>query len=214
MACPIRGGASGCREPVPAGHDERRRPLRGADRPGPAASLLVPGHAGRTRACSRAWLRANPPREGPAFGDTVVTCSAASTPACARPRPEQQVGHSYFMVPDLDASRLRVVWEHHVGPLLKEYFAGHPDAWPATNWTSSWAAGAVSPRGRRGRVRQRPLRASCDERLRVPAGPTWRCPRLAGCTGKETKESTERFDDPPELKVTDHPDRPALVMGK
>jgi hypothetical protein len=37
------------------------------------------------------------------------------------------VGHSYFMVPDLDADRLRVVWQHHVRPLLEEYFMGHPE---------------------------------------------------------------------------------------
>ena len=30
------------------------------------------------------------------------------------------------MVPDLDEGRLRVVWEHHVRPLLDEYFAGQP----------------------------------------------------------------------------------------
>ena len=40
--------------------------------------------------------------------------------------PERQVGHSYFMVPDLDADTLAVVWDHHVGPLLSEYFAGQP----------------------------------------------------------------------------------------
>jgi hypothetical protein len=40
--------------------------------------------------------------------------------------PERQVGHSYFMVPGLDEARLRVVWEHHVGPLLAEYFAAVP----------------------------------------------------------------------------------------
>ncbi len=38
----------------------------------------------------------------------------------------QQVGHSYFMVPELDEARLRVVWEHQVRPLLEEYFSAHP----------------------------------------------------------------------------------------
>ena len=37
-----------------------------------------------------------------------------------------QIGHSYFMVPDLDEARLRVVWQHHVKPLLDEHFASHP----------------------------------------------------------------------------------------
>jgi 5-methylcytosine-specific restriction protein B len=38
--------------------------------------------------------------------------------------PQLQVGHSFFMVPDLDEGRLAVLWEHHVLPLLEEYFAG------------------------------------------------------------------------------------------
>jgi hypothetical protein len=41
--------------------------------------------------------------------------------------PAAQVGHSYFMVPGLDEARLRVVWQHHVRPLLEEQFAGRPD---------------------------------------------------------------------------------------
>ena len=40
--------------------------------------------------------------------------------------PHAQVGHSYFMVPGLDEERLAVVWQHHVGPLLDELFAGQP----------------------------------------------------------------------------------------
>ena len=39
--------------------------------------------------------------------------------------PHGQVGHSYFMVPDLDEARLRMVWQHHVRPLLEEHFAGN-----------------------------------------------------------------------------------------
>ena len=30
------------------------------------------------------------------------------------------------MAPDLDEDRLRLVWQHHVRPLLDEYFAGQP----------------------------------------------------------------------------------------
>jgi hypothetical protein len=30
------------------------------------------------------------------------------------------------MVPELDEAKLRVVWQHHVAPLLAEYFAGQP----------------------------------------------------------------------------------------
>jgi hypothetical protein len=30
------------------------------------------------------------------------------------------------MVPELDQDRLKVVWKHHIDPLLDEYFAGQP----------------------------------------------------------------------------------------
>jgi hypothetical protein len=75
-----------------------------------------------------AWLRAHPPAAGPDFAVTVVALFQRLN---ARLRhdlgPLCQVGHSYFMVPDLDEARLEVVWEHHVRPLLAEYFAGHPE---------------------------------------------------------------------------------------
>jgi hypothetical protein len=74
-----------------------------------------------------AWLRARPPRAGTAFADKVVSLFRGLN---ARLReetgPNCQVGHSYFMVPDLDESRLQAVWEHQVVPLLDEYFAGQP----------------------------------------------------------------------------------------
>jgi len=37
-----------------------------------------------------------------------------------------QIGHSYFMVPDLDETRLRIIWQHHVRPLLEEHLAAQP----------------------------------------------------------------------------------------
>jgi hypothetical protein len=30
------------------------------------------------------------------------------------------------MVPGLDRERLRVVWDHHVRPVLADYFTAHP----------------------------------------------------------------------------------------
>jgi 5-methylcytosine-specific restriction protein B len=77
----------------------------------------------------RSWLTAHPPAEGPEFATAVVDLFERLN---ARLRHElggaqQQVGHSYFMVPDLDRARLCVVWQHHVRPLLEEYFAGHPE---------------------------------------------------------------------------------------
>jgi hypothetical protein len=73
-----------------------------------------------------AWLEAHPPAAGPEFAAAVVGLFERLN---ARLRgdlgPQGQVGHSYFMVPDLDEDRLRVVWQHHILPLLEEAFAGH-----------------------------------------------------------------------------------------
>jgi MoxR-like ATPase len=75
-----------------------------------------------------AWLKTNPPAAGPAFAETVTALfERLNARLRADLGPAFQVGHSYFMVPDLDETRLRVVWEHHVRPLLTEYFAGHPE---------------------------------------------------------------------------------------
>ena len=48
------------------------------------------------------------------------------------------------MVPDLDPSRLRVVWDHHVQPLLEEYFHGHPEL------AAAYALDRLLDGGRRG----------------------------------------------------------------
>lgn len=71
------------------------------------------------------WLRAHPPASGPGFAETVLrvferlnaSLRDDAGPAC-------QVGHSYFMVPELNEDRLRIVWNHHIRPLVQEYFAG------------------------------------------------------------------------------------------
>ena len=77
----------------------------------------------------RAWLAAHPPAAGPEFAAAVVGLfERLNVRLRADLGPQQQVGHSYFMVPDLDAGRLRLVWEHHVRPLLEEYFARAPGA--------------------------------------------------------------------------------------
>lgn len=74
-----------------------------------------------------AWLAAHPPAAGPDFAARVVGLfERLNARLRADLGPLPQVGHSYFMVPELDETRLRVVWEHHVRPLLEEYFAGHP----------------------------------------------------------------------------------------
>ena len=74
-----------------------------------------------------AWLRVHVPADGPAFADRVTALFERLN---ARLRtdlgPKAQVGHSYFMAPNLDETRLRLMWRHHVLPLLDEYFAGQP----------------------------------------------------------------------------------------
>lgn len=75
----------------------------------------------------RAWLTKHPPAAGASFVERVAGIFERVN---ARLRhdlgPAYQVGHSYFMVSELDEARLRVVWEHQVRPLLDGYFAGHP----------------------------------------------------------------------------------------
>ncbi|HEY1376618.1 MAG TPA: DUF2461 family protein [Gemmataceae bacterium] len=73
------------------------------------------------------WLAAHPPRAGEEFAPAVVRLfEELNARLRADLGPDRQVGHSYFMVPDLDADKLAAVWEHHVRPLLDEYFAGQP----------------------------------------------------------------------------------------
>jgi hypothetical protein len=74
-----------------------------------------------------AWLRDHPPKAGEAFAQTVVALFEGLNLRLRNELgPQYQVGHSYFMVPDLDEDRLRMVWAHHVRPTLEEYFAGRP----------------------------------------------------------------------------------------
>jgi hypothetical protein len=92
-----------------------------------------------------AWLRDHPPVAGPAFGDKVVRLfERLNTRLRSDMGPACQVGHSYFMVPDLDDRRLRVVWEHHIVPVLEEYRKGHPERMPAYDLED-----LLSDRGRR-----------------------------------------------------------------
>jgi hypothetical protein len=73
------------------------------------------------------WLAAHVPAAGDAFASRVLTLFERLN---ARLRtdlgPAAQIGHSYFMVPDLDDDRLRLIWQHHVRPLLAEHFATQP----------------------------------------------------------------------------------------
>jgi hypothetical protein len=58
------------------------------------------------------------------FGPRVVRLFEELNRRLARDLgPDKQVGHSFFMVPGLTEAHLRTVWDHHVAPLLGDYFA-------------------------------------------------------------------------------------------
>jgi 5-methylcytosine-specific restriction protein B len=75
----------------------------------------------------RRWLQMHTPAAGSDFTERVLKLFERLN---ARLRTDlgaqAQVGHSYFMAPDLDEARLRLIWQHHVLPLLEEHFAGQP----------------------------------------------------------------------------------------
>jgi MoxR-like ATPase len=74
----------------------------------------------------RAWFDANPPRQDLDLAERVPRLlERLNTQLRADLGAQYQVGHSYFMVPNLDEVRLRAVWKHHVEPLLAEWFAAH-----------------------------------------------------------------------------------------
>jgi hypothetical protein len=74
-----------------------------------------------------AWLTRHPPAGGVAFAARVLGLFDRLN---ARLRSDigahARIGHSYFMVPGLDESRLRLIWRHHVRPLLEEHCSGQP----------------------------------------------------------------------------------------
>ena len=75
-----------------------------------------------------AWFQTHPPAAGAEFAGRIVALFDRLNLRLRRELGSQyQIGHSYFMVPDLDEARLRVIWDHHVLPLLEEYFHGHPE---------------------------------------------------------------------------------------
>jgi hypothetical protein len=87
-----------------------------------------------------AWLRVNPPRGGADFAGRVVALFERLNAGLGKELgPQARVGHSYFMVPDLDEGRLRVVWEHHVLPLLEEHFPSQPGRLGSYAFDRLWA---------------------------------------------------------------------------
>ncbi|MGH7172525.1 MAG: DUF2461 family protein [Gemmataceae bacterium] len=70
------------------------------------------------------WLHAHTPA---VFAERVrMLFERLNARLCTDLGPQGQIGHSYFMVPDLDEARLRIIWQHHVRPQLEEHFAGQP----------------------------------------------------------------------------------------
>jgi 5-methylcytosine-specific restriction protein B len=73
------------------------------------------------------WLEAYPPRGGDAFAGSVVKLfEELNARLTADVGPERQIGHSYFMLPELDDDKLAAVWDHHIRPVLSDYFASQP----------------------------------------------------------------------------------------
>ena len=73
------------------------------------------------------YLGTRVPAGGAAFAGQVLDLFARlNDRLVADLGPQGRIGHSFFMVPDLDEDRLRLVWDHHIRPLLEEHFAGQP----------------------------------------------------------------------------------------
>ncbi len=76
------------------------------------------------------WLEEHPPiaQHDETFGPRVVRLFEELNDRLARDLgPGKHVGHSFFMVPELDREKLSAVWDHHVRPLLLDYLGGRDE---------------------------------------------------------------------------------------
>jgi hypothetical protein len=98
------------------------------------------------------WLEKNPPADADGtFGSRVVRVFEELNRRLVRELgTDRQVGHSFFMVADLDAAKLAAVWEHHIRPLLLDYFGGREDR--LSGYTPETLAGE-KPRRKHARLR-------------------------------------------------------------
>jgi uncharacterized protein (DUF2461 family) len=72
------------------------------------------------------WLKEHPPED--ATAEAIVTLFERLNRHLGRDLgPQHFIGHSFFMVPELDEARLRIVWEHQVMPQVEELLAAHPE---------------------------------------------------------------------------------------
>jgi uncharacterized protein (DUF2461 family) len=98
------------------------------------------------------WLQMHTPAAGAAFAERVLLLfERLNTLLRGDLGVQGQIGHSYFMVPELDEARLRIVWQHHVRPLLEEHFAGQPARLAVYDFDRLLDGGSPRP-GRRRRV--------------------------------------------------------------
>src|SRR5205085_7743406 len=73
-----------------------------------------------------AWLSAHPPATSGLADRVLALFERLNARLRADVGAHVQIGHSCFMVPHLDEGRLRLIWQHHVRPLLEEHFTGQP----------------------------------------------------------------------------------------
>jgi len=74
------------------------------------------------------WLDAHIPAAGPGYAARVLELFERLNARLLHDvGPQGRIGHSYFMTPELDEARLRMIWQHHIRPLLEERFADQPE---------------------------------------------------------------------------------------
>jgi hypothetical protein len=71
------------------------------------------------------WLKRNPPKAGLSFAARVTGLFERLNAQLRRELgANYQIGHSYFMVEQLDEPRLRMIWQHQIRPLIEEFYPG------------------------------------------------------------------------------------------
>ncbi len=96
-----------------------------------------------------AWLEQHLPRNGTGFATRVhYLFERLNEQLRTTLGPGYQVGHSYFMVEDLDERRLETLWNHQIQPLLDEFAALVPGRLLARELAEYLPEGRTPPRRR------------------------------------------------------------------
>lgn len=67
------------------------------------------------------WFRVNPPEEGAKFAQRVIKLFRKVNQRLASELDQEcQIGHSYFMIPQLNQSRMFDIWHHQIAPMIRE----------------------------------------------------------------------------------------------